>query len=71
MKCYRSGGCGPYEMYSCSECPYSKPQEKQLDNKAELRTVLGHEKLSEEEAHAVSEFIKYLISQRKEGGAAE
>ena len=25
-KCYRSGGCGPYEMYSCSECPASKPE---------------------------------------------
>lgn len=22
--CYRNGGCGPYEMYSCSECPASK-----------------------------------------------
>lgn len=26
MACYRSGGCGPYEMYSCSECPASKPE---------------------------------------------
>lgn len=26
MKCYRDGGCGPYEMYSCSECPASKPE---------------------------------------------
>ena len=25
MKCYRSGGCGPYENRSCSECPASKP----------------------------------------------
>lgn len=25
MRCYRSGGCGPYEMYSCNECPASKP----------------------------------------------
>lgn len=24
MKCYRNGGCGPYEMRSCSECPASK-----------------------------------------------
>lgn len=24
MTCYRKGGCGPYEMYSCSECPASK-----------------------------------------------
>jgi len=26
MKCYREGGCGPYEMQSCSECPASKPE---------------------------------------------
>lgn len=25
MKCYREGGCGPYEILSCSECPASKP----------------------------------------------
>lgn len=25
MSCYRKGGCGPYEMLSCSECPASKP----------------------------------------------
>jgi calcineurin-like phosphoesterase family protein len=26
MACYRKGGCGPYEMYSCSTCPASKPE---------------------------------------------
>ncbi len=24
MKCYREGGCGPYEMLSCNESPASK-----------------------------------------------
>lgn len=24
MNCYRAGGCGPYEMRSCGECPASK-----------------------------------------------
>lgn len=24
MACYREGGCGPYEMYSCSACPWSQ-----------------------------------------------
>lgn len=28
MSCYRSGGCGPYEMTPCNECPYSKSPEK-------------------------------------------
>ncbi len=26
MKCYRDGGCGPYEMYSCTKCPASNPE---------------------------------------------
>lgn len=26
MKCYRPGSCGPYETTPCNECPYSKPQ---------------------------------------------
>ena len=26
VKCFRNGGCGPYEMRSCSECPASKPE---------------------------------------------
>lgn len=26
MTCYRNGGCGPYEMYSCNERPASKPE---------------------------------------------
>ena len=39
MACFRNGGCGPYEMYSCSECPASKPEyakrdEDKLLNKA-------------------------------------
>lgn len=26
MSCYKDGGCGVYEMYSCHECPASKPE---------------------------------------------
>lgn len=26
MTCYKNGGCGIYEMYSCSECPASRPE---------------------------------------------
>ena len=26
MKCYKSGGCGVYEMRSCSDCQASKPE---------------------------------------------
>lgn len=28
FNCYRNGGCGPYEMLSCSECPASKEDYK-------------------------------------------
>lgn len=33
MACYRNGGCGPYEMRSCNECPASKPQYLNKDKK--------------------------------------
>lgn len=33
MACYRDGGCGPYEMYSCSECPASKSDYVQFKTK--------------------------------------
>ena len=26
MVCYRKGGCGPYKMLPCNECPASKPE---------------------------------------------
>jgi len=26
MKCYREGGCGPYENRPCSQCPASRPE---------------------------------------------
>jgi len=26
MSCYKTGGCGIYEMRSCNECPASKPE---------------------------------------------
>lgn len=36
MTCYRSGGCGPYEMRSCSECPASKPEYLTSNNKSNI-----------------------------------
>lgn len=42
MACYRSGGCGPYEMYLCSECSESKPeyaQRQSTDSKKEVRLI--------------------------------
>lgn len=31
MTCYREGGCGPFEMYSCNVCPASRPEYLQKD----------------------------------------
>lgn len=35
MACYRKGSCGPYEMYSCSECPASKPEYAKRNEKTQ------------------------------------
>ena len=39
MACYRTGGCGPYEMYSCSECPASKPEYAQRQSTGSQKEV--------------------------------
>lgn len=41
MTCYKNGSCGVYEMRSCAECPASKPeylnrQEKRLLTESEF-----------------------------------
>ena len=37
MSCYKSGGCGVYEMYSCSECPASKPEYLERQKKTVIK----------------------------------
>ena len=37
MKCYRNGGCGPYEMLSCDECPASKPDYEYVNSKIKTK----------------------------------
>ena len=41
MPCYRSGGCGPYEMRSCSECPASNPEYAQRGDPEMSKVSLG------------------------------
>ena len=58
MKCYRDGGCGPYEMYSCADCPASKPEyaargKKVLTNADRIRSMTDEE---------LAEFLEYLYS---------
>lgn len=45
MKCYRSGGCGPYEMCSCNECPASKPEYLTRNNKIDNSMTFNAKKL--------------------------
>lgn len=50
MACYREGGCGPYEMLSCSECPASKKDyllRKELE-KYKVVTLCGSTRFKED-----------------------
>ena len=54
MKCYKTAsGCGVYENYSCSECPYSKPPKDYVD--AEQR---AYERGKREGAREFAERLK-------------
>lgn len=44
MECYKSGGCGVYEMYACNECPASKPdyvKKQATDKESLLKSLLA------------------------------
>lgn len=56
MACYRNGGCGPYEMYSCSECPASKPEFIQRQT-----SYLENEQVRLIDANALTKKIQFLI----------
>lgn len=61
MTCYRDGGCGPYEMYSCNECPASKPEF--LKKKLHMKTDAGLKARAIESAKArVKRAKEYLAS---------
>lgn len=36
-KCHRNGGCGPYEMLSCNECPASKLDYESVNSKIKTK----------------------------------
>lgn len=66
MECYRAGGCGGYEMYSCSECPASKvsyitnPMVERLQGDIEkLKAIEGTEKIIADIAATIN-FLKTL-----------
>ena len=57
MPCYREGGCGPHEDYSCSECPANKPEYKK-------RTVTVARTETLEEARAAGMKEAWEIARR-------
>ena len=42
MACYKSGGCGVYEMRSCYECPASKPEYLNRNEGETIATTLEY-----------------------------
>ncbi len=44
MKCYRDGGCGPYEGRACNECPASKPDYQNSKSENEVADSLSLDK---------------------------
>lgn len=66
MECYRSGGCGTYEMYSCSSCPASKityitnPMIERLQNDIEkLKQMKDTENIIADIASTIN-FLKHV-----------
>lgn len=39
MACYRNGGCSPYEVRPCNECPASKPEYLNRSNAVKSKRV--------------------------------
>ena len=56
MACYKKGGCGSFEMYSCSECPASKP-EYLNKNKTTVKELVNEEKIPFPAQHLTRFFL--------------
>ncbi len=82
MACYRYGGCGPYEMRLCSECPASKPEyvERELRKvfetfpsgvKVNLEEVVDLEAQTKANNEAMRKVIDFVAGERKEDNATD
>lgn len=60
MPCYKSGGCGAYEMRSCRECPASKPECSMCNGTGEITTIPPSQTKGEHRAAKISEIIRDL-----------
>lgn len=56
VACYRNGGCGPYEMYSCSECPASKSDYLQV--KAMPKPPTNYDRLVRKTPEEIADLFK-------------
>ena len=74
IPCYRSGGCGPYEMYSCNECPASKSDYLQryikdyppyLDYPKERKPQTNYDRLISKTPEEMAEWL--CLTQFREG----
>lgn len=68
MVCYKSGGCGVYEMYSCSECPASKPEYVNKNKSESIATTpeyIARKLADETNVQKVVDFLEKLGIQVK------
>lgn len=56
VACYRNGGCGPYEMYSCSECPASKSDYVQFKRKP----ITNYDRIVSKSPEELAKFIEFV-----------
>lgn len=59
ITCYRNGGCGPYEMRSCYECPASKSDYVQV--KTTPTVVTNFDEIKAMSAEDFSAWISHIV----------
>lgn len=59
MKCYREGGCGPYEMFSCADCPASRPEYAKGNQKVKTNADWYRSMTDERLAEALADAVYY------------
>lgn len=59
IACYRNGGCGPYEMYSCSECPASKSD--YLQHNLKPKSITNYDRITSKPPEELAKWISETI----------
>lgn len=58
MSCYKNGDCGVYGIYSCFECPASKPEYLNKNKNKTIETIVDCKFCQ----HPFKHYVKYYIS---------